>query len=43
MVLKANPSWSMRSVLISVRDLDHSLTFYEDVLNVHGLCQSDGS
>jgi catechol-2,3-dioxygenase len=35
MVLTISPSWSLRSVLISVRDLDHSLTFYEDVLNVH--------
>lgn len=30
----AVPGWSIRSVVVSVRDLDRSSTFYQDVLNV---------
>lgn len=28
------PAWSIRSVVVSVRDLDRSSTFYQDVMNV---------
>lgn len=29
------PAWSIRSILISVRDLDRSVAFYQDVMDVH--------
>jgi catechol 2,3-dioxygenase-like lactoylglutathione lyase family enzyme len=36
------PEWSIRSVLISVTDLDRSLAFYEDVMNLHEVLRQDG-
>jgi catechol 2,3-dioxygenase-like lactoylglutathione lyase family enzyme len=33
--------WSVRSILISVRDLDRSVAFYTDVMGVHELVRQD--
>ena len=35
------PSWSIRSVLVSVSDLDRSATFYQDVMNLHEVLRED--
>ncbi len=34
-------AWSIRSVLLSVSDLDRSAKFYEDVMNVHEVLRDD--
>jgi catechol 2,3-dioxygenase-like lactoylglutathione lyase family enzyme len=35
------PAWSIRSVLVSVSDLDQSATFYQDLMNVHEVLRED--
>src|ERR1700689_2864897 len=35
------PPWSLRSVVVSVRDLDRSSTFYQDVMNVPEVFRED--
>jgi catechol 2,3-dioxygenase-like lactoylglutathione lyase family enzyme len=35
------PSWSIRSVLVSVSDLDRSANFYRDVMNLHEVLRED--
>lgn len=35
------PAWSFRSVVVSVRDLDRSSTFYQDVMQVRELFRED--
>jgi catechol 2,3-dioxygenase-like lactoylglutathione lyase family enzyme len=35
------PPWSIRSVVVSVRDLDRSSTFYQDVMNVPEVFRED--
>ncbi len=35
------PGWSMRAVVISVRDLDRSSSFYQDVMNLSETLRED--
>jgi catechol 2,3-dioxygenase-like lactoylglutathione lyase family enzyme len=35
------PAWSIRSAVISVRDLDRSTTFYQDVMNLREVARQD--
>jgi catechol 2,3-dioxygenase-like lactoylglutathione lyase family enzyme len=35
------PSWSIRSVVVSVRDLDRSSSFYQDVMNLRELAREN--
>ena len=35
------PSWSIKSVLVSVSDLDRSSNFYQDVMNLHEVLRED--
>jgi catechol 2,3-dioxygenase-like lactoylglutathione lyase family enzyme len=40
-VTNDDPEWSIRSVLISVKDLDRSSTFYRDVANMQEVHRGD--
>ena len=40
-VTNEGPAWSIRSVVISVKDLDRSATFYQDVLNMQEVHRKD--
>jgi catechol 2,3-dioxygenase-like lactoylglutathione lyase family enzyme len=40
-VTNDGPAWSIRSVLISVKDLDRSSTFYQDVMNLQEAHRED--
>jgi len=40
-VTNDGPAWSIRSVVISVRDLERSSTFYQDVLNMQEVHRRD--
>jgi catechol 2,3-dioxygenase-like lactoylglutathione lyase family enzyme len=40
-VTNDGPAWSIRSLLISVKDLDRSSTFYQDVANLHEVDRRD--
>jgi catechol-2,3-dioxygenase len=40
-VTNNGPVWSIRSVLLSVSDLDHSSTFFQDVMNMHEVHRDD--
>jgi catechol 2,3-dioxygenase-like lactoylglutathione lyase family enzyme len=40
-VTSDGPAWSIRSVLISVKDLDRSSTFYQDVMNLQEVHRAD--
>jgi catechol 2,3-dioxygenase-like lactoylglutathione lyase family enzyme len=40
-VTNDGPAWSIRSVVISVKDLDRSSTFYQDVMNLSEVNRAD--
>jgi len=40
-MVDGSPAWSVRSALVSVTDLDHSVAFYEDVMSLHEVLRLD--
>jgi catechol 2,3-dioxygenase-like lactoylglutathione lyase family enzyme len=40
-MVEGAPPWSVRSVLVSVTDLDTSVAFYSDVMNLHEVLRVD--
>jgi catechol 2,3-dioxygenase-like lactoylglutathione lyase family enzyme len=40
-MVEGAPAWSVRSVLVSVTDLDNSIAFYKDVMNLRDVLRQD--